>query len=73
MFQAVAKSINVALPSCSVWQGSVFLLSAMSLGVGVFSLPTVLNAIGWLWGMGLCCYFGLLSTLLMLNLLDIVT
>ncbi|CAE7411769.1 slc38a7 [Symbiodinium sp. CCMP2456] len=51
---------------------SVFLLSAMSLGVGVFSLPTVLNAIGWLWGMGLCCYFGLLSTLLMLNLLDIV-
>ncbi|CAE6962996.1 slc38a7 [Symbiodinium sp. CCMP2592] len=44
----------------------------MSLGVGVFSLPTVLNSIGWLWGMGLCCYFGLLSTLLMLNLLDIV-
>ncbi|OLQ07169.1 hypothetical protein AK812_SmicGene9514 [Symbiodinium microadriaticum] len=51
---------------------SVFLLSTMSLGVGVFSLPTVWNEIGWLWGMGLCCYFGLLSTLLMLNLLDIV-
>ena len=51
---------------------SVFLLSAMSLGVGVFSLPTVLNAVGWLWGIGLCCYFGVLSMFLILFLLDIV-
>ncbi|CAJ1331618.1 unnamed protein product [Effrenium voratum] len=51
---------------------SVFLLSAMSLGVGVFSLPTVMNAVGWVWGMGLCCYFGVISTFLMLILLDIV-
>ncbi|CAE7239192.1 slc38a7 [Symbiodinium pilosum] len=44
----------------------------MSLGVGVFSLPTTMNAVGWVLGVGLCCYFGVLSMALMLLLLGVV-
>lgn len=47
------------------------LLSSMSLGVGVFTLPTVCNTVGWTWGFGLIFLFGLLSLKLMLNILEV--
>lgn len=50
---------------------AVFLRSCLSLGVGVFSLPTVLNKLGWPLGTALILFFGILSALLQLQLLDV--
>jgi amino acid permease len=43
----------------------------LSLGVGVFTLPTVLNSVGWIVGIGLMLVFGTMSMLLQLMLLDV--
>lgn len=50
---------------------AVFLLSCLSLGVGVFTLPTVLNKLGWLVGTALILFFGVLSAVLQVQLLDV--
>mmetsp|Transcript_51518 Transcript_51518/g.111867 ORF Transcript_51518/g.111867 Transcript_51518/m.111867 type:complete len:469 (-) Transcript_51518:384-1790(-) len=50
---------------------ATFLLCCLSLGVGVFQLPTVLNSTGWVVGLGLIGVFGVLTMLLQLQLLSV--
>jgi len=51
---------------------AVFLLCCLSLGVGVFAMPTVLNRVGWVVGISLILFFGFLSTSLMLFALSVI-
>jgi len=51
---------------------AVFFLSCMSLGVGVFAMPTVINSVGWVVGVALILFFGALTTTLMLLTMSVV-
>jgi amino acid permease len=50
---------------------AAFMLCAMALGVGVFTMPTVFNQVGVLLGSFLIVFFGVLSTTMMLMTLDV--
>merc|ERR550534_3495384 len=52
-------------------QSAVFMMCCMSLGVGVFMMPTVLNSVGILTGLILIVCFGIVSTIIMLYVLDV--
>lgn len=51
---------------------AVAMLCCLSLGVGVFAMPTVISQVGWVVGLGLILFFGFLSTSLMLFALSVI-
>lgn len=67
-----ADSDDVALVGLNSKTNAVFLLSCLSLGVGVFAIPTVMNSVGWVVGVIMVLFFGALSTALMLLVLSII-